>query len=368
MTVTSGSDRQPLTRLELYHVRNIIQAILIPHPRLNLIIGPNASGKTSLLEAAHLLGTGRSFRTARSDIIIAHGQTAMRITGTIGRPGRSATTIGLKQSQQGRELSIDSRADVRLAELASTLPLLMISPESHHDFLHSSRLRRGAIDWLLFHVEPGFFAHWSNYRRLLKQRNAALKARMGRGVIRAWDQEIAGVASAIDECRQRHLPAWQARLTDYATGFDYPGTVKLELTPGWRGESLAEALEQNLERDCLRGYTSVGPHRADLLLRIDDEDALDNASHGQQKLLITALRLAQLELFASLSERNCLLLLDDLPSELDNRFRSRLLALVQRLPAQAFITATDAALLNADDWREHQRFHVEQGVIQPQSS
>ena len=366
--MTTGSDRQPLTRLELHHVRNIVQAVLTPHPRLNLIIGPNASGKTSLLEAAHLLGTGKSFRTPRSDVIIARGQAAMQITGTIGTPGRSATTIGLKQSQQGRELSIDSRVGVRLAELASTLPLLMISPESHHDFLHSSRLRRGAIDWLLFHVEPGFFAHWSSYRRLLKQRNAALKAGMERGAIRAWDQEIASVASVIDDCRQRHLPAWQARLTDYADGFDYPGTVKLELTPGWRGGSLSEALEQNLERDYMRGYTSVGPHRADLSLRIDDEDVLDSASYGQQKLLITALRLAQLELFASLSERNCLLLLDDLPSELDTRFRSRLLALVQQLPAQSFVTATDAALLNADDWPEHQRFHVEQGVIRPQLS
>ena len=366
--MTSGSDRQPLTRLELHHVRNIVQVALTPHPRLNLIIGPNASGKTNLLEAVHLLGTGKSFRTPRSDIIIARGQMAMRITGTIGRPGRSTTTISLKQTQQDRELSIDGRAGIRLAELASTLPLLMISPESHHDFLHSSRLRRGAIDWLLFHVEPGFFARWSSYRRLLKQRNAALKAGMARGVIRAWDQEITSTANVINDCRQRHLPAWQARLTDYAAGFDYPGAVKLELTPGWRGESLSGALEQNLERDCMRGYTSVGPHRADLLLRINDEDALDSASHGQQKLLITALRLAQLELFASLSERNCLLLLDDLPSELDTRFRSYLLTLVQQLPAQAFITATDAALLNADDWPEHQRFHVEQGVIRPQPS
>ena len=182
------------------------------------------------------------------------------------------------------------------------------------------------MDWLVFHVEPEFQPLWSRYRRLLKQRNAALKARASKASITAWDPELVRVAEAINGLRKRPLPRLQMLVSEYANRFNYPDEVCLVFNAGWDIDlGLEGALKKNLEQDYVRGHTSSGPHRADLQLCIGDERLQHVASHGQQRLIVSTFRFAQLALFKESVDRECVLLLDDLVSELDRNFQRHLL-------------------------------------------
>ncbi len=146
-------------------------------------------------------------------------------------------------------------------------------------------------------------------------------------------------------------------------GAGYEGELIFE--SGWEdGKNLAECLRQDQSRDRARGFTHSGPHRADLRIELHAHSAQVDASHGQYKLLVMALRLAQIRKFIGSGNRHCCLLIDDLAAELDLEHRARLARFLSRLPAQLFITATEAALIERRSWPSHKAFHVEQGTIE----
>jgi DNA replication and repair protein RecF len=354
----------PLGHIDIRFLRNLSDVSLDFAPSLNLIYGDNASGKTSLLEAMYLLAMGRSFRSHRVEHLIQHGQEAFSIK-ALNTSEKGQAEMMLRQGKGQRKMSINGAEDVRLVDMTRMLPVMFISPEGHHEFLHDSQLRRSAMDWLVFHVEPEFQALWSRYRRLLKQRNTALKARASKASITAWDPELVKVAEAITGLRRRPLQRLQAIVAEYADRFDYPDEVSLVFNAGWDVDlGLAMALKKNFEQDYMRGHTSSGPHRADLQLFIGDERLQHVASHGQQRLIVSTFRFAQLALFKECVDHECILLLDDLVSELDRHFQRHLLELINGLEIQTFVTATEREYLQQFDWPEYTLFHVEQGKIE----
>jgi len=134
---------------------------------------------------------------------------------------------------------------------------------------------------------------------------------------------------------------------------------------GWEdGKSLAECLQQDDVRDRARGFTHSGPHRADLRVGLRAQGVPVDASHGQYKILVIALRLTQIRNFIGHGNRRCCLLIDDLAAELDFEHRARLARLLSRLPTQLFVTATETALIEKGGWPSHKTFHVEQGTIE----
>jgi DNA replication and repair protein RecF len=354
----------PLGHIDIRFLRNLDNVSLDFDPSLNLIYGDNASGKTSLLEAMYLISTGRSFRSHRAEHLIQHGQEAFSVR-ALNRSGKVQSEMMLRQGRGQRKISINGADDIKLSEMTRMLPVMFISPEGHHEFLHDAQLRRSAMDWLVFHVEPEFQTLWSRYRRLLKQRNAALKARASKASITAWDPELVRVAEAINSLRKRPLPRLQTMVSEYANRFNYPDEVCLVFNAGWDVDlGLEGVLKKNLEHDYMRGHTSSGPHRADLQLCIGDERLQYVASHGQQRLIVSTFRFAQLALFKESVDRECVLLLDDLVSELDRHFQRHLLELINGLEIQTFVSATEREYLQQFDWPEYALFHVEQGKIE----
>ena len=176
----------PLTLLEVEHFRLFEKIRLAPALRLNLIVGHNASGKTSLLEAIHLLGTGRSFRTTLLNQLIRHSSPAFLVSGQFYDDGVPATRLALQRDTQHSRFSLGGSPQPSASLLARTLPLQIISPDSHFQFFTNTRHRRGILDWGVFHVEPDFYGHWMRYQRTLNQRNAALKARQLPKACFAW--------------------------------------------------------------------------------------------------------------------------------------------------------------------------------------
>jgi DNA replication and repair protein RecF len=349
-----------LERLGIEDFRCIERAELEFDARCNLISGQNASGKTSLLEAIFFLGRGRSFRTNRSDTLLRAGARQFMLTGRIDTSG-VAQPIGMRVNSEGIEARFAGRPVSGLAELATRLPVQAIDPEVHRLVDDGPQERRRYLDWGVFHVEPTFVDHWRRYQRALRQRNAALRAGQAQRLVRAWDPELLDAAEAVASHRERYLA--RLRPAVESVGQRLLGLqIELGLSRGWTADrTLHEALEASFARDLERGLTHAGPHRADVVVRVDGHPARDRVSRGQQKLVAAAMLLGQLKCDAEQGSGVAALLVDDPAAELDATSLDRLLSEVLTLPSQLFITALDPANPALKRLPDGPRFHVEHG-------
>jgi len=351
-----------LQGLALRDFRCIESAELELDGRCNLISGENASGKTSLLEAIFFLGRGRSFRTARSEALIRKGCRELQVTGRVFRGGR-AGPVGVRFGREGIEArALGERIGSR-AELAGVMPVQAIDPEVHRLVEEGPQERRRYLDWGVFHVEPTFVEHWRRYQKAIRQRNAALRAGQSRAVIQAWTPELVEAGERVAEYRDRYLESLRPHVA--AVGVRLLGQpVELGLNRGWPADlALSDALEAAWSRDAERGLTHVGPHRADVSIRVGGDLARDRVSRGQQKLTAAAMLLGQLRCDSEQGSEVAALLVDDPAAELDSGNLERLLREVLDIPAQLFVTALDAQIAALKALPKGHTFHVEHGVL-----
>ncbi len=352
-----------LAAIEIRDFRCIEHARLDFDSRFTLITGENASGKTSLLEAIFFLSCGRSFRSPQLDALIRNGTAAFSAVGQVNSASNALVTLGVRGSRQGTEIRLGGKPATGFAEMAEALPVQIIDPEVHRLLEDGPGHRRRFLDWGVFHVERSFVGAWRRYQRALRQRNAALKARLPPAQVRVWDSELVEAGNLIAEQRYAYLQLlspWASEFGKQLLGLD----VQLSLQQGWPGDRAFEvALGESWTRDVLRGATSVGPHRADLVVRVDGMVAKDRVSRGQQKLLAAALLLAQTQHRATGGGTLTALLVDDPAAELDVDNLQRLLSLVVQIPAQLVVTALDESRLGLR--LAGQTFHVEQGKTRP---
>lgn len=326
-----------LRRLQVTDFR-CLQAVELPlDPRFTLISGANGSGKTSLLESIYLLGRGRSFRTRRLEYLIRRSADRFVVFGEADGSGRSVP-LGVEGSGRGIRARISGVAAGSLAELALALPVQIIDPEVHKLIEEGPVRRRRFLDWGVFHVEPGFIEIWQSYQRVLRQRNAALKARQPRSAVAAWDRDLVCHGEALTAARLRYV----AQLAGPAAALGealLERQVALSYRTGWlRERPLAEALEQSWALDLERGGTQVGPHRGELVVQLDGLAAKDRVSRGQQKLLAASLLIAQVKLFPADAPVRPTLLLDDPAAELDHQHLASLIDAVSGQGNQLIVT------------------------------
>ena len=327
-----------LRSLQVSDFRCLQSIDLRPDPAFTFICGPNASGKTSLLEAIYLLGRGRSFRTRRLEHVLRHGRERFVVFGEVEQ-GQRVIPVGVEGSADGLRARIDSQAAGSLAELALALPTQIIDPEVHKLIEEGPARRRRFLDWGVFHVEPNFVRHWQKYQQALKQRNAALKSRQPRAVTSVWDIELARHGEQLTGARSRYLEMLAPVVMEVGQRL-LGRSVTLQFRSGWlRGTSLADALAHSWDADRERGSTLVGPQRAELVVQLDGTLARDLVSRGQQKLLAATLLLAQLRVFSANASNRPVLLLDDPAAELDAAHLAVLLEQVREHPVQLVVTS-----------------------------
>jgi len=347
--------------LEIHNFRNLNNIKIKPEPGLNFIIGPNGSGKSSFLEAIHCLGRGKSFRTHKTNQLICEGKSSFTVIGQVQQRERKFT-IGMQRQRGESTIKLAGRAITRSSELTQALPIAVLEPGLHRLIEEGPNHRRKFLDWGVFHVEPRFHYIWNNYRRALAQRNAALRSHSPRKAIVNWDQELVQAAELLDQVRQTYLQSLLEYVPIYSDKFPELSTISIKYQQGWReGECYGDYLSAQYESDKERGFTQFGPHRADLRIRLHGMDARDYLSRGQQKVLVATLVLAQCEHMRA-HDTSVLVLVDDLPSELDAEKRAALLDSLQTSGAQVFLTGTDSSLFPFED-TAHGMFHVEQGRI-----
>jgi len=330
----------------------------------NLIQGANATGKTSVLEAVAYLGRGRSFRGAGLKELVRHGADEFVVIGKADGGAREIS-LGVRNSRAGLEVHTGGEKRSSAAALAEALPLQVIDPDVHELVAGGPEGRRRYLDWMVFHVEPGYLERWRRFRRALKQRNAGLRAGCDRATLRGWDHELAVLGTEVDAARQRTLEIARPILNEAGQGL-LGSPVDVSYQRGWPAEkSLAEALADSTERDLQLTSTQAGPQRADLRLSYDERQARKLVSRGQQKLLACSLILAAVEVVQTALEKPLLLLLDDPSAELDGESVGRLMDRVAGLGCQVIATTLDAKLPLFDV--EPRLFHVEQGIISSDS-
>lgn len=411
-----------VTRLDIRRLRRFDEVQLLPGSGLNLITGDNGAGKTSVLEALHLMAYGRSFRARVRDGLIRHGDDATEVfvewrerwpgaaeagpdtgsspaagatgnlaglgtglpgtgdatfvggaTGSLSAAGVTAQTAertrraGLRHSGRDWEGRLDGQRVAQLGDLCAALAVVSFEPGSHALITGAAENRRRYLDWGLFHVEQHFLPLWRRYARALRQRNALLKARAGDDQLDAWDRELAEAGEPLSQYRQRYLEAIEPRVARLAAELAPSlGALRLEHLPGWRRDefALVDALLFCRDRDRLAGFTSVGPHRADWRIGFGALPGREALSRGQAKLTALTSLLAQAEHHAAMCMDWPVICLDDLASELDRHHQARVLDWVRTSGAQAFITGTESPPGLVASNGATTLFHVEQGLVQ----
>ncbi|TKI07282.1 DNA replication/repair protein RecF [Martelella alba] len=360
-----------LSRLVIRDFRNIASADLSPSPDFNFLVGVNGSGKTSVLEAIYTLGHGRAFRSLQAGRVIRHDQPEFLLHGRIdGVPeGQRTISVGLSKNRQGdSRVRIDGSDGHKIAELAQLLPMQLITPEGFSLLNGGPKYRRAFIDWGCFHHEQGFFTVWSNIKRLLRQRNAALRQVSRYEQIRVWDQELIPLAERISEWRAQYSEEVAADIAATCALFLPEYRLDFSFMRGWDRESdYGELLERQFERDRALTYTASGPHKADFRIRADGVPVEDALSRGQLKLLMCALRLAQGECLTRRRGQRCLYLIDDFASELDTGRRGLLAERLKATRAQVFVSALNVGQIRDITDEKGRMFVVEQGKIGIQS-
>ena len=344
-----------LTQFQIIAFRNLDSLTFAPSPGVNAIIGPNGAGKSSVLEAIHTLSAGHSFRTRKARELVAHNADSFTVSGLLqDRQGREHR-CGMRRSSSGEvELRMNYEPVRSMAVISRAIPVKALTPDSHALIQDGPTARRQFIDWGAFHEDSEFFAHWKLYRRALSQRNHALRSHAPTPEIVSWNNEFAAAGSWIDECRSNYLnqlqPYFEQLLGQLTSSF----TVNLTYKRGFSEErTLLETLEKNLSQHQRFRTTTDGPHRAELMMTVGEHPARQVLSRGQQKLVVYALHLAQLEVLHQDADRHAIVLSDDLASELDQHNLKQVLTLLASKPTQVFIAGTES-LENATNFQLNQ--------------
>ena len=352
------------------NVRNLQAVDLSLKPALNLFHGDNGAGKTSLLEAVNLLALGRSFRHHRARPLIHTESQQLTVFAEVGGSGSPTQKLGISKNRQAEtSIRIDGRPVYTAAELAQYLPILNLNAQSFVLIEGPPKPRRQLLDWLTFHVEPLFLPAWRDLQMCLKQRNSALRhGKIRPAELKAWDGQLSELAEKIDRYRARAYHQLQlcfAALVEHVPELE---NVRIEYKKGWTGDiAFAELLINQRQHDAERGFTQYGPHRADLAIKAQGRPAAEVLSRGQSKIAIAALVLALAAAFKALNGKPLVLLVDDLPSELDVEHRHQMGALLADSGAQLLVTGVEKAPLE-EMWppgfaNEAGRFHVKQGRV-----
>jgi DNA replication and repair protein RecF len=353
-----------ITRLNIQRVRNLEAVALQELQPFNVFYGANGSGKTSVLEAIHLLATGRSFRTHMpKHYIQQHSPDAIVFAQS------PSDKIGMQKLISGEQtIKLNGDNIATQGQLARLLPLQLIDPLSTDIIDHGAKPRRQLLDWLMFHVEPDFYQAWQFYSRALKQRNSLLKSQRNLSLqdLEPWNQMLAQYGEILHQQRLSIVQQWQQYLAQDLQRLLPDIEIKLEYQAGFHSEQgLLHDLTQHHQKDLERRYTEYGPHRADLRLKTPLGDADVVLSRGQKKLLIIALKLSQIAMLHA-CDKETVVLLDDLTAELDLTAQQRLIGRLSQLGSQVFITTLDHESVQThlhDLSISYQLFKVENGQV-----
>jgi DNA replication and repair protein RecF len=360
-----------ISSLLVHNFRNIEQAELQLSPGLNVFWGNNAQGKTSLLEAAYVGISGKSFRSyAPKKDWITNGKSYGSLILNLTDRREFEAKVELCTNDGKKWTSLINGKKASHQQIRSRVPIVAFSPEDHVLIRGSSDERRSFLDDLLTDVCPGYLEALERFHRALKQRNQALKS-SDRESIHVWSKLLA--ESGIEICALRRA-TWEDfafRFREVVDGLFAHTPYKLNLK--WRSnlnpeemsstEAYFQLLESSMTVDLALGWTRRGPHRDDFAIEIDGQDSRAQASQGQARLLALGLKWLHSEWLRRARKEPPVFLIDDFSSELDEERRSTLIGRIRDLEAQVFVSSTDASTVDLEQFSDYTHYYVFKGFF-----
>ncbi len=333
-----------ISTIRLQNFRSYRDSSFEFEPGVNIVVGPNASGKTNLLEAVILLARGSSYR-ARDVELIQFNKPWARLDGNFEKHTRVAK-IEVLNDQANKSFVIDDKPFKRLS-LERTVPIVLFEPNHLQLVTRGPEARRDYIDEMLERSQPSFKALSTNYRRTLTQRNALLKhhPQKAEQQLFAWNIRLSELGAKVALARQELVDQINKVISkNYSQIAKHRSKVEVRYDYQFPTDNYASRMLSRLEKtadlDFSRGFTSSGPHREDILIYLGGQLASSTASRGETRSLLLALKIFELNLIEKVRGQPPIFLLDDVFSELDGARRR---ALVEHLAGrQTLITTTDA--------------------------
>lgn len=349
-----------------YHdFRNLAVVELNAGPGVNLIVGPNAQGKTNLLEGLHLLSTGRLLRGSREAQAVRHDQPRAAVEAAL-QPHGTTVRVNIEPGVRKRAL-INGLGLPRAADLIGRLPSVSFSSQDLAVVSGEPADRRHLLDTELSQVYPAYLNHFSVYKRALEQRNALLRRAQESHVedeaFEVWEEQLAHHGAAMRVQRQEWVDGLADLATERHAALGDGEVLSVSYRAADQGE-LSQSLASNRGHDIHRGSTSVGPHRDDLDIQVAGAEARHFGSQGQQRTAVVAIKLAVLALAERAFGFPPMLLLDDIFSDLDDRRRSHLMDVAFEAGGQVFVTCTEAEQAGAKLLGSAKIFRVKCGRLE----
>ena len=355
-----------ITSVRVANLRRFENAEFETKSRLNVIFGQNGSGKTSLLEAIHILHAGKSFRSSSPTELIRYGASSLAVHGSVAvYPEGSCLNMEIRvaKSRERTDISVDGSPISSASELARIYPLIVLDANSFGVVDGTPKLRRTLIDRTLFHVEPIFLATTRRFQRALHQRNQLLKApRVGTEII-FWESELTVSGQEIDSSRKKCVAELNNLLATHVG--ERQNKVELRYHPGWDDAiSLDLAYGRFRAKEQEHGSTLYGPHKGEVTISVSGRKAAKILSRGETKSLIVDIIAAIARYVTDVSKKSPVILADDLPAELDHQACKFAFGTLAETNAQVFVTALDLASFPLDRFSpEIRKFHVEQSTV-----
>jgi DNA replication and repair protein RecF len=351
-----------ITRLNLRDFRNYTSFDLEPHPRLTVLVGENAVGKTNIIEALRLVTTGASFRRARWQEMVRWGADHGAAQ-AYAEEGERRLDLEVQMAQDGTHSFITNGQERKgPGDIEGRLPSVVFTPDDLELVKGPAERRRVAADDVGGQLSPVFAKLRRDYGRVVRQRNTLLRDGVAGPSLDVWNEQAVILGARFVTHRLRLISRLMERAADHysalaageALGWAYDDRCGLggdvaHKTPEVGSVEMAMRAEmaRREHEEHRRATTLVGPHRDDLVLLVDGRDARVFASQGQQRSVALAWKMAEVDLIEEVSRVRPILLLDDVMSELDARRRDALASVV-RGRTQAFVTTTNLGYFTDD--------------------
>lgn len=353
-----------LEQLRISGLRCLTDVSLTLDPSINVFVGSNGAGKTSVLEAVFLLSHARSFRSGAREALLQRDMAQLSVFAELRHADGRGSRVGLGRGGTRWDARVNGDS-VAIGQLVRECAVVCFEPGSHALIAGAAEERRRYLDWGVFHVEHDFLSVWRRYQRALKQRNSLLRvgSSMADEVFAPWETELAQAAHHIDTQRSAYLDLLRPGLQASAAGLlPELGAIELRYRRGWSDErDLVAQLREHRGRDMARGHTTLGAHRADWSVSFEHAPQREHLSRGQEKLTALACVLAQAGLYAQHHGEWPVVCMDDLASELDLAHQTSVVAQLRAADAQVLLTGTE--LPSTLEGRPIRVFHVEQGEL-----